>query len=102
MPSGSRRMNSSSDPGRCVGLMSPTVPLQLVYDMAVLRSFLKNYITTKERFATPPRHFIIVYQHGDSAYLPRASETAARRGRAARGFRHPRGRRKQTQMEEHK
>src|ERR1051325_5439833 len=47
MPSGSRRMNSSSDPGRCVGLMSPTVPLQLVYDMPVLRSFLKTILQPK-------------------------------------------------------
>ena len=31
MPSGIIRMNSSRDPGRMVGLTTPTVPRQLVY-----------------------------------------------------------------------
>src|SRR3954471_21673 len=34
IPSGSSRMNSSNDPGRMVGLTTPTTPRQLVNDTA--------------------------------------------------------------------
>src|SRR5436309_16005837 len=39
MPSGSSRINSSSDPGRCVGLTTPTTPRQLVKTINSFQSF---------------------------------------------------------------
>src|SRR3954454_22741391 len=47
IPSGSRRMVSSRDPGRCVGLISPIVPRQLLNAMLNLLTAVDGALETR-------------------------------------------------------